>query len=647
MATMAYQIAGLLEKMSSIDKDYRFMATNDLMTELQKDSIKLDDDSEQKVVRMLLRLLEDKNGEVQNLAIKCLGPLVRKVKEVQAEAIVDALCMNMVSGSEQVRDVSSIALKTVISELPATNSILTSNVIKRVIPKLTDSLKDTASTDASVRLEVLDIVADVLLRYGSTLAAYHVQLREVLFSQLFNDRQAVRKRSITAVGNLMAVASPSLFTTTIDSLIERLSAAKGEGWQTRTCVLTLQNICKCTGGRFAPHLAQVVPILMQYCESQDDELCESCIQAFESFIFRCPKDIAPFVEGIVKVAQKFLKYDPNYNYGDDDEVDGANGICMDTDVFDSDEEEGDTTEYSDDDDLSWKVRRASAKCLEALIISRREQLVYFLQTLGPLLISRFNEREDNVKWDIFHVYTALISQIRSVIPSFPSLVVDLNSGMTNGNEAGGDASIVKVGGAVLSRNSVTDEQLAILRGLDEQIPPLVKAVNKQLKTKTLKTKQCCFVLLTQLLRAYPGALSDQLHSLILGVQSAMVDRTSNSNIKIDTLCFLSVALCSHPSEKLHAHMSILVPLVVKAIADPFYKVAAEALSVSVALMRVLRPPQPSAEMLDFTPYVGDIYEAISTKLKATDIDQEVKEKAISSTGLLIATFGDFLSDKAS
>lgn len=35
--------------MTSSDKDFRFMATNDLMTELQKDSIKLDDESERKV----------------------------------------------------------------------------------------------------------------------------------------------------------------------------------------------------------------------------------------------------------------------------------------------------------------------------------------------------------------------------------------------------------------------------------------------------------------------------------------------------------------------------------------------------------------------------------------------------------------------
>ena len=56
--------------MNSVDKDFRFMATNYLMTELQKDSIKLDDDSERKVVQGVLKLVEDKNGEVQNLAVK-------------------------------------------------------------------------------------------------------------------------------------------------------------------------------------------------------------------------------------------------------------------------------------------------------------------------------------------------------------------------------------------------------------------------------------------------------------------------------------------------------------------------------------------------------------------------------------------------
>ena len=56
--------------MNSSDKDFRFMATADLITELKKASIKLDDEIEKKIVKMLLNLLEDKVSEVQNLAVK-------------------------------------------------------------------------------------------------------------------------------------------------------------------------------------------------------------------------------------------------------------------------------------------------------------------------------------------------------------------------------------------------------------------------------------------------------------------------------------------------------------------------------------------------------------------------------------------------
>ena len=41
-----------------------------------------------------------------------------KVKEYQVETIVDALCANMQSDKEQLRDIAGIGLKTVLSELP-------------------------------------------------------------------------------------------------------------------------------------------------------------------------------------------------------------------------------------------------------------------------------------------------------------------------------------------------------------------------------------------------------------------------------------------------------------------------------------------------------------------------------------------------
>lgn len=140
------------------------MATSDLMSELQKDSIQLDEDSERKVVRTLLRLLEDRSGEVQNLAVKCLGPLVGKVKEYQVENIVDTLCANMRSDKEQLRDIAGIGLKTVLSELPpaATGSGLAINVCRKITGQLTSAIAQ--QEDVAVQLEALDILSDMLSR---------------------------------------------------------------------------------------------------------------------------------------------------------------------------------------------------------------------------------------------------------------------------------------------------------------------------------------------------------------------------------------------------------------------------------------------------------------------------------------------------
>lgn len=45
--------------------------------------------------------------------------------------------------------------------------------------------------------------------------------------------------------------------------------------------------------------------------------------------------------------------------------------------------------YSDDDDISWKVRRAAAKTLAAIHTSRPDLIVDFYTLISPALIGRF------------------------------------------------------------------------------------------------------------------------------------------------------------------------------------------------------------------------------------------------------------------
>jgi cullin-associated NEDD8-dissociated protein 1 len=63
-----------------------------------------------------------------------------------------------------------------------------------------------------------------------------------------------------------------------------------------------------------------------------------------------------------------LEYDPNYTYGDDENMaDEAEMEDWGSDFADEEQEA-----MNDDDDSSWKVRRSAIKIIEAVIKTRPE-----------------------------------------------------------------------------------------------------------------------------------------------------------------------------------------------------------------------------------------------------------------------------------
>jgi hypothetical protein len=69
-------------------------------------------------------------------------------------------------------------------------------------------------------------------------------------------------------------------------------------------------------------------------------------------------------------------------------------------------------EYSEDDDASYKVRRAAAKCLVALFGNYPDLLPTLYPSAFPALVARFREREESVKMDVFSAFSALVQQVR-------------------------------------------------------------------------------------------------------------------------------------------------------------------------------------------------------------------------------------------
>ncbi|KAG2656244.1 hypothetical protein PVAP13_1KG070300 [Panicum virgatum] len=587
----------MLFQMTGKDKDYRYMATSDLLSELNKESFKADQDLEPKLTSTVLQQLEDASGDVSGLAVKCLAPLVKKVGEDKVVDMTNKLCDKLINGKEQHRDTASIALKTIIAEVMTPS--LAEKILVCIAPQLIKGVN--TAKGAEIKCECLDILGDVLHRFGNLITKDHEYMLTALLSQLGSNQASVRKKSVSCIASLAPSLSDDLLAKATLQVVQLLKNRSAKSDITRTNIQMIGSLSRSVGYRFGPHLAETVPLLISYCTSaseNDEELREYSLQALESFMLRCPRDISPYCEVILNLALEYVSYDPNF----------TDSMEEDTDEEGQEEEDDDESanEYTDDEDASWKVRRASAKCLSAIIVSRPEMLSKLYLEACPKLIERFREREENVKMDIFNTFIELLRQ--------------------TGNVTKGQGDIDESSPRWL---------------LKQEVPKVVKSINRQLREKSIKTKVGAFSVLKELVVVLPDCLADHFGSLVPGIEKALNDKSSTSNLKIEALVFTRLVMASHSPSVFHPYIKALSAPILSAIGDRYYKVTAEALRVCGELVRVLRP-NLEASAVDFKPYIGPIYNAILGRLANQDQDQEVKECAISCMSLVVSTFGDGL-----
>ncbi|MED6131170.1 Cullin-associated NEDD8-dissociated protein 1 [Stylosanthes scabra] len=594
-------LTGILEKMTGKDKDYRYMATSDLLNELQKSSFKADNDLEMKLTNIIIQQLDDAAGDVSGLAVKCLAPLVRKVSEARVVEMTEKLCDKLLNGKDQHRDIASIALKTIVAEV-STQS-LAKSILNSLSPQLIKGITGPGM-GTEIKCECLDILCDVLHKFGNLMASDHELLLSSLLSQLSSNQASVRKKTVACIASLSSSLSDDLLAKATIEVVSNLKNKVSKSEMTRTNIQMIGALSRAVGYRFGPHLGDTVPVLINYCTNaseNDEELREYSLQALESFLLRCPRDISVYCDEILHLTLEYLSYDPNF----------TDNMEEDTDDEGHEEEEDDESanEYTDDEDVSWKVRRAAAKCLAALIVSRPEMLSKLYDEACPKLIDRFKEREENVKMDVFNTFIELLHQTGNV---------------TKGQ---------------IDANETSPRWL-----LKQEVSKIVKSINRQLREKSIKTKVGAFSVLKELVVVLPDCLADHIGSLIPGIEKALNDKSSTSNLKIEALVFTRLVLSSHSPDVFHPYIKALSAPVLSAVGERYYKVTAEALRVCGELVRVVRPSIEGSGF-DFRPYVHPIYNAIMSRLINQDQDQEVKECAISCIGLIVSTFGDHLNEE--
>lgn len=574
------------------------MALYDLLHEMEKETFKLDDTTQKKVADTVIVLLQDTSSEVQGMAVKCLEPLIKRLPQNQIEDWFKKLIETLLGEDEDKRDIATIALKIIITKVPIENA---PNPVKKALNLLGKSLEKNVPSE--IKGQALDIYSEILARFGGILSQKHDELQAAFITEVSNSKQSICKRAIFCLAALSINSSDDLFAKLVRFIIDGIKKEEEGGENLKIYIQCCSAISKNAGHRLGKYLKEIVPLLVKSADhiTDNEEVKENIMQAFDSFLQTCPDESKEFLDYYVILAKEYLEYDPNYSYdssGDEKEE-------IETDEKEGDEEGGDEGGFSDDDDVSWKVRKAAAKCLNTLIKTRPEFLASAYTDLcseeDHTLISRFKEREESVKLDVFEVFVSLLRQTLILGPS----------------------------NQVLGQK----EQIKTLKSIVDMVMTRLK---KQLKEKSHKVRQSVFQVLRELVVTLQGGLEKHIPSLITPLSIALSD-VNNSSLRLEALSFMEQLLSLHKPEVFKSHYTKLSKALFLCVQDRFYKVISLSLKVCGEMVKVVASQNGEK---DFESNATSLYKSIFERLSLQDIDKDVKEAAIESMGVYISILGN-------
>ncbi|KJZ73992.1 hypothetical protein HIM_06660 [Hirsutella minnesotensis 3608] len=704
-----------VRKLSDTDPDFRFMSLNDLLqllTNSKPDFLHHDYNVAARAVDSIIKTLDDQNSEVQNLAIKCLGPLVGKVPPSILPPMIDKLSSLKLKNSVD-NTIPSLALRSVITALPRPIPGLPVSgdvkhgfdAIQRVlIPRLIGPGPLTRVPDAGISLppvptgllqdqdninpETVDVLIELVRCFGPLLQPVEVEaMLHVVMQLLESDKgsSVVKKRAVVAISMLAVYLGEDQLQEVVKRLTSGLSQAGTNHVTRRLYISILGSMARSSPTRFGPHLPKAVPYILhalsegelqQHMEKLSDgedtnhdfnEVREAALVSLEAFLASCPQEMRPFTDETIAASLRFIKYDPNYAFDSDDDDDTE--MDEDADEMGEDDDFDDDEGFEDDDDdASWKVRRCAVKTLYTLIATRGsgdllDNGVLYAQA-APILIKRMAEREENVRLEVISALSLLVRKTGEGLHLLDLSTDDLEPEVASQmpptrkrrrQSSGGSANTSRFMAGPGLMSPVLDKVPASgpRADLSRLIPNIVKASTKQLKGKTVPTKQSIINLLDDLVAVQRGGLSDFFGDIVGpiteeakstasgNVSSSLAAAGGSSSATTSTLRIAALRLISdvcktHSSSLLQPFLSQIVIAVTSAVHDRFYKISSEAIRTAEELVKAITPPRSRNAGVKYKGEIEKLHDVIMDRGLANDADAEVRQRAIHGLGILVS-----------
>ncbi|KAK6610656.1 TATA-binding protein interacting [Botrytis cinerea] len=275
-------VASLLPKLHDADPDYRFMSLNDLFQVLESgkpDFLHHDYNTAAKTVDGVIRTLDDQNGEVQNLAIKCLAPLVAKLPSSIIAPLIERLSTLTTENSVD-NSIPAMALRTVVITLPRPISGVTpskdvleaySAISRVLIPRLVGRMLDP-SKNTEIDSDAVDVLIEVARCFGPLLQHTEVEALQSLVIGILETEKAssvVKKRAVVAVSLLAMYLTDSDLSGFVSHIIECLRNPHLTPVQRRLYITILGSMARSIPSRFGPYLKTLAPFVLSALSEQE------------------------------------------------------------------------------------------------------------------------------------------------------------------------------------------------------------------------------------------------------------------------------------------------------------------------------------------------------------------------------------------
>ena len=367
------------------------------------------------------------------------------------------------------------------------------------------------------------------------------------------------------------------------------------------------------------------------------EVYEDVLSAFEALLGKCGGEVYGYVGVIVDICLRMCRYDPNWAVDPmageeeltadmEDDMKGGGGGWDDDDDGDAMEDE------NENDDNSWKVRRAALRCLQSLITSKPDLFAAtYFEPVFDTLMERLKERDDNVRLNVLECISVAVKECVVSSKESDAAAAGLSSSLPSSfgaftNSTAASANSTHIHSLLLQANlPIPVHTRPSLSVLSSKLKTLFSSTLSIHSRQPLDTRRATLDVWKSVVGVMEGGCDKQLPAVL---PALLLDAAqSDVRLRTDALVILRLVLELHPAVLLAPFVGSVCDVCVDAMAASYLKLKAESLRLAATLLTLTND----------RPLMAQLYAAVYAQLLLTDVDAEVKEAALSTMAMLLST----------